>query len=215
MKKDSKKILLEKAESIFAKKGFSGTSTREIASAAKLNISSISYYFEGKKGLYQAILQQLVDKVSEALKDELPYAKEISENGTPKDAEECVCNLITSLCSFILSKDFSYNGIAIFLNEYTNPGEAFPIIYHGLIKPIHEIFTNLIVRASCSENHPEQKEMIMLYTFPLFSSLFVFKTREKTIIQHMNWKGYTENNNQKIIKVLLTQVKSFINHISQ
>lgn len=215
MKKDSKEILLEKARFIFAKKGFSATSTREIASAAKLNISSISYYFEGKRGLYQAILQQLVDNVLDALKEQIPYAKNIIKNGSPKEAEACACELISTLSSLILSKDFSCDGVTIFLNEYASPSESFYIIYQGLISPIHEIFSNLIVRATYSENDSRKKEMIMLYTFPLFSNLFIFKTREKAIIQHMKWKSYTTTEIQKILDVILTQVRSFINHVNQ
>lgn len=49
----AKDKLVRVAAFLFAEKGFDSVSTREIASAAKLNISLISYYFGGKKGLYQ------------------------------------------------------------------------------------------------------------------------------------------------------------------
>lgn len=46
--------LLHTALRLFAEKGFSKTSTREIALAASANIASISYYFGDKAGLYRA-----------------------------------------------------------------------------------------------------------------------------------------------------------------
>jgi AcrR family transcriptional regulator len=46
--------LLTVALRLFAEKGFSKTSTREIAAAADANIASISYYFGDKAGLYRA-----------------------------------------------------------------------------------------------------------------------------------------------------------------
>ena len=46
--------LLHAALKLFAEKGFSKTSPREIALAANANIASISYYFGDKAGLYRA-----------------------------------------------------------------------------------------------------------------------------------------------------------------
>ena len=46
--------LLDAAMQLFAERGFSKTSTRAIADAAKVNISAISYYFGDKAGLYRA-----------------------------------------------------------------------------------------------------------------------------------------------------------------
>lgn len=53
----SRQKLLEVATRLFAEQGFSATSTREIAQEAELNISLISYYFEGKEGLYKAVIE--------------------------------------------------------------------------------------------------------------------------------------------------------------
>lgn len=49
--------ILLAAEEIFAKKGFSATSTREISAAANVNISMISYYFGSKEKLYEKIFE--------------------------------------------------------------------------------------------------------------------------------------------------------------
>lgn len=46
---------MEVAEKLFAKNGFSGTSVREIAKRAEVNIAMISYYFESKEKLLEAI----------------------------------------------------------------------------------------------------------------------------------------------------------------
>ncbi|MGH1518201.1 TetR/AcrR family transcriptional regulator [Chryseobacterium sp. JK1] len=45
------------AEKLFAEKGFEGTSTREIAKAAHVNISMISYYFGSKEKLYEKLVE--------------------------------------------------------------------------------------------------------------------------------------------------------------
>lgn len=45
------------AERLFSEVGFEGASTREIARAAGVNISMISYYFDSKEKLYQRIIE--------------------------------------------------------------------------------------------------------------------------------------------------------------
>ncbi|KPH15225.1 TetR/AcrR family transcriptional regulator [Chryseobacterium sp. ERMR1:04] len=49
--------ILFAAEKIFAEMGFEGTSTREIAKAANVNISMISYYFGSKEKLYEKLVE--------------------------------------------------------------------------------------------------------------------------------------------------------------
>lgn len=39
---------------MFAERGFAGTSVRELAKKAQVNVSAISYYFKDKAGLYRA-----------------------------------------------------------------------------------------------------------------------------------------------------------------
>lgn len=49
------KILIS-AEELFAERGFSATSIREIASRAEVNSAMIYYYFQDKQGLYRSIV---------------------------------------------------------------------------------------------------------------------------------------------------------------
>ncbi len=47
--------ILEEAEKLFAEKGFNGTSIRDIAQAAEINLAMVSYYFGSKNKLLEAI----------------------------------------------------------------------------------------------------------------------------------------------------------------
>src|SRR4051812_8834814 len=51
--------LLHAARGLFARKGLSGTSIRDIAEAAQLNSSLISYYFDSKEGLYRKCIEEI------------------------------------------------------------------------------------------------------------------------------------------------------------
>jgi AcrR family transcriptional regulator len=67
-----KKILFT-AEKLFAQKGFDATSTRDIAGAAQVNVSMISYYFGSKEKLFEEIFKV-------RMTEGLSFATEIIEN---------------------------------------------------------------------------------------------------------------------------------------
>lgn len=50
--KDTKQKILEVANELFAKNGFGGTSVRDIANSAEVNLSAINYHFKNKENLY-------------------------------------------------------------------------------------------------------------------------------------------------------------------
>ncbi len=54
----SRSTLLKAAKTLFAAKGLSGTTVKEICEAAQVNVSLVSYHFDGKEGLYRACLQE-------------------------------------------------------------------------------------------------------------------------------------------------------------
>jgi TetR/AcrR family transcriptional regulator len=65
---DCRENLIATAVPLFAAKGLNGVSVREIASAAGVNLSMISYYFGGKEGLYAAVLTEqfaVLEKIGE------------------------------------------------------------------------------------------------------------------------------------------------------
>lgn len=57
-KKDFRATLIATATRLFAERGLNGVSIRELSAAAGVSISMISYYFDGKEGLYSSVLSE-------------------------------------------------------------------------------------------------------------------------------------------------------------
>ena len=55
---DTKFKIMEAARSLFAAQGFEGTSIRDIASAAGVNVASVNYHFSSKDNLILEVLRQ-------------------------------------------------------------------------------------------------------------------------------------------------------------
>lgn len=64
MKKDTstEEKIRQAAREVFISKGYDGCSTREIASAAGLNVALVNYYFRSKKQLFEAIFKSTMEE---------------------------------------------------------------------------------------------------------------------------------------------------------
>ncbi|VBB07578.1 Hypothetical protein LUCI_2843 [Lucifera butyrica] len=68
MEHDTRSKLIEIATQLFATKGFAAVSVRELTVTAQINVAAISYYFNGKEGLYQAVLTEQFAPILQALR---------------------------------------------------------------------------------------------------------------------------------------------------
>jgi AcrR family transcriptional regulator len=62
--RSTKERILDAAEEIFARRGFEGASTREIASSAGVNISSLHYHWASKETLYVAVFRRVFERIT-------------------------------------------------------------------------------------------------------------------------------------------------------
>ena len=79
---NSKEKILKAAIKLFAEKGFDGTSIREICKEAEVNICLISYYWGGKKELYQGIIEDLIEKQTVFAKSFIDLKKKAFPNSS-------------------------------------------------------------------------------------------------------------------------------------
>lgn len=59
----AKERILEAGRIVFAEKGFSDATIRDICGRAGANVAAVNYHFKGKAGLFEAVLGDLLDTV--------------------------------------------------------------------------------------------------------------------------------------------------------
>ena len=108
---DTRAAILTAAREVFARRGFAGTSVREVAEEAKVNKAMIYYHFDDKVDLYRAVLSH-----SFAAMDRI-WDQEIFKNDSP--AQEKIQTYIKGFIRFqqknedlrkILAMEFSRTG---------------------------------------------------------------------------------------------------------
>lgn len=67
--RDVRGALLKAARELFLQRGFSGVSVRQLAARAGANPAMVKYYFEDKRGLYAAMLQEVIGPLAARIDD--------------------------------------------------------------------------------------------------------------------------------------------------
>jgi len=136
----------------FGRYGFDGASTRDIARASGTAMSSITYHFGGKEGLYLACADFVAAQIAAVHE---PLHQRVLE-APPRDAEEAraaLLALLENFARFMLSPD-SEPLARFIVREQQDPTEAFERIYERVMAPVLATAFRLVgmVRPSLDED---------------------------------------------------------------
>jgi AcrR family transcriptional regulator len=80
--------LLRAAQTLFAERGYDGTSIRAVTSLANANLGAVTYHFRSKDGLYEAVAESLVRPMRERI------VAESAAGGTPLERIELLVRAV-------------------------------------------------------------------------------------------------------------------------
>lgn len=129
--KETVQVLLEAAIHCFAKKGFDGTSIREIAAQAGKPISLIGYHFGDKEGLYLKCFQYLFDVFPGTPLAPIHSDLEAIHNN-PHLAIQTLRAVIQSLIQDLFGNDgdpLKESSICLFVREMRSPRPSLNTLY--------------------------------------------------------------------------------------
>src|SRR5215475_4329729 len=96
--------LLDTAIEQFGRNGLEGASTRAIAAAAGTAMSSITYHYGGKEGLYLAAARRIAELIGARMGARLAEVPEL-ESLTPAQAVEQVIGVADGFLAMMLSPE--------------------------------------------------------------------------------------------------------------
>ncbi|HWU94462.1 MAG TPA: CerR family C-terminal domain-containing protein [Sphingomonas sp.] len=138
-------ILIDTAIEQFGRHGYEGASTREIARASGTAMSSITYHFGGKHGLYLAAADHIAASVRQIQGPALDAARAVAETGTREQAIEALLAVLDGFALMMLSP--RTEAWALFITrEQQAPTEAFDRIYTGVMQGVVEVFVAALGR---------------------------------------------------------------------
>lgn len=158
--------ILDIAEELIAKKGFDGTSVREICAKAGINVAMISYYFGSKEKMMAYLYQHRVRKTRENFAEFTDTIK----NGKPEMQ-------MKEIIKFITHQLFKYNYFHGFVRQEIRHTESVKDdlvdFYRLSISKMDEIIRNGVA-SGVFNNAPKAEDLLTAIIGP---SLFVIRNK--------------------------------------
>ena len=182
--------LLDTAIHQFGLRGFEGASTREIARASGTAMSSITYHFGGKEGLYLAAAEHIAAQVRERLEPLREGTEALAASATRAEAVELLLAILDRHAEVLLSPE-AEPWSRFIVREQQQPTEAFERIYQGALKSMIELILLLLARARPDLAPDERRAMAVL----LFGQPLILRIGRATVCRVLDCStlGETEN----------------------
>lgn len=151
--------LVEAGIEQFAQHGFDGASTRDIAAASGTAMSSITYHFGSKQGLYIACADYIAYKIGAVHAAGLAAIRA----NPPQDPDTARTAMVTLLENFarLMLAPQSQTWSQFITREQQRPTEAFERLYHGIMSPVLETVLGLMAIARPSLDDTRRRTLVM------------------------------------------------------
>jgi AcrR family transcriptional regulator len=202
---DTRTRLLEAGLDHFGRVGFEGANIRAIAAAAGANIAAINYHFGGKRGLYLAVANHIVEGISGAIG---PIAAEIiaiaaKPRLAPAEARAALEQFVRPAGRRLATSPQAERWARFILREQLDPTDAFEIIYNSIMGRMHRTLTALV--AAVLELDPES-EQARLEAFSLLGQALIFRFARAAVLRRMGWEAIGEEEADRIVAQLARAV---------
>jgi AcrR family transcriptional regulator len=150
-----RKALILAGISLFAEKGYAGTSVREIVSLAGVTKPVLYYYFQSKEGLFQAILDWAAEEQEAILQEALQ---------SPGTALERIVHLYRRIYQGLMENQqlFKLINHLFFGSPQGAPRYDIERVHRRMMEVIKEIYLGGLSQEEVREIDPEEATLLML-----------------------------------------------------
>ena len=176
--------LIEAAMDHFGRLGLEGASTRRIASDADTLMSSITYHFGSKQGLYLAVADHIAARLREWMEPGLARAEALcGEHGDLAAARAAIHAIVSGMCAVML-RDETAAVSRFVVREQADPTEAFTRLYDGVMGMMLARLSALLRKISAGALSEDQSRVRAM---TIVGQVLVFRIARATVMTGMGW----------------------------
>lgn len=193
--------LIDVAITLFGRHGFDGVATRELASAAGTNISSIQYHFGNKDGLYRTALEQVTAEIQSLVEPRLANLERgIREAGdNPEQLAALARAFAESWARGVLSERGTQRRFPFVMRELTFPSDHFDLIYERFYKRFLDVLAMLVAASKRTERADTATR---IRSHAALHVLMCFLEGQAVFWRQMGWKRYTPDRVEQMVPTL-------------
>lgn len=130
--------ILEVAGKVFAEFGYDAATSKQVCLQAGVNVAAVNYHFNGKDGLYSAVLIEAHQRLMS-----LEYLAAIA--GSQEDARSKLERVIDGMIDNLID-GMDTNGwhLRVYMREVINPSPLFGVLLNNQVAPKLSILRNLL-----------------------------------------------------------------------
>ena len=199
---DSRARILSSAGKLFASRGYSGVSMRELAQAAKVNLGAVNYHFGGKRKLYHETTLRLIEDIGPVFG---PIIRQLREDVVRADGDRgqlsiCVENFLCSMFHAVLGKRSMRWQMAFLLREFHQPSREFPMLLRDRIGPMHDAVGTLV---SAALRLDPDDPVVRLGAQALIGQIMSFGACRAVVCARLDWNDYNKDRIDLIAATLI------------
>jgi len=189
--------IMDAALDLFGERGLTGTTVRDIAQRAKVNVAAISYHFGGKDELYRAVATTVIGSIEARVRHRVAPLLD-NPPRDPAAALKALEDLAETMVEVIVGPEEMRRVARFIIREQMQPTFAFEILF-GVMSRLHGAAARLLALAAGLD--PEAKET-MLRVFLILGQVLFLRIAEAAVLRRLQLKRYDE--------ALLTDVKALV-----
>jgi len=127
----SKEAIIRHATALFSEKGYTSASMDELAQRCGLNKAMVFYYFKNKKGLYEAVMQSILEEI---------YYVITEQNTAHKSPEAALRGFIYTYAQYAQTHPYLP---ALLLKELSDSGAVVPELLFASMRKLFSLFSDI------------------------------------------------------------------------
>ncbi len=202
--------LLDVAVDHFGRLGLEGASTRAIARDADTLMSSITYHFGGKEGLYLAAADHIAAHMHTQIGPTLERAARLcGEDGDIIAARAAIHAMMGGMTMVMLQDEMAAMSRFI-VREQADPTEAFTRIYSGVMGQMLDRLSALVARVAGNRLSDADAR---IRAMTLVGQVLVFRVARATVMSVMGWEVLGTAEAATIIRTIAANLDAILDQL--
>ncbi len=152
----SKEAIIRHATALFSEKGYTSASMDELAQRCGLNKAMVFYYFKNKKGLYEAVMQSVLEEI---------YRVITEQNSAYDSPEAALRGFVFTYARYAQTHPYLP---ALLLKELSDSGAVVPELLFASMRKLFSLFSDIVRRG--------QKEGVFGVAIPMVLYFMILGT---------------------------------------
>lgn len=172
---------------LFGERGYHAASSRALAEKAGVNQALIGYHFGGKRGLYLAVFEHILEGFTHGVGPRFTELEARLDAGAA-DPEALLDALLAIVDRFVdlFAAPESKAWAMLVVREQQDPSEAFDLVWKRMMGRSLELLTRLVATLRGRETDAVEVRMLVL---AIVSQVLFFRVARTTAVRVLRWEA--------------------------